>query len=82
MMTSETADYICFLGTVLIVSAHAYVTASKAANPNLVGGLVGAALLILPLTFNCNLPSRVFASAWAVVALFGVGKVRQRGKRI
>ncbi|HTK72776.1 MAG TPA: permease [Croceibacterium sp.] len=83
-MTPETANGIGFLGMVLIVSASALVTASKTANPYLVGGLdlVSAAALIRSLTVNRNRPSMVLASVWAVVALFGLGKARQRGKRV
>jgi peptidoglycan/LPS O-acetylase OafA/YrhL len=75
-MTSETANIIGFLGMALIVAAYAYVTASKSANPYLLHGLnlVGAALLILSLTVNRNLPSMVLESVWAAVALFGLGK--------
>ena len=75
-MTPEFANYIGFLGMALIVSAYAYVTASKAANPFVLHGmnLVGAVLLILSLTVNRNLPSMVLESVWAIVALFGLGK--------
>ncbi len=75
-MTPDLANSIGFIGMALIVSAYAYVTASKAANPFLLHGLnlVGAALLILSLTVNRNLPSMVLESVWAVVALFGLGK--------
>ena len=75
-MTPDTANYIGFLGMALIVSAYAYVTASKHANPYLLHGLnlAGATLLILSLTVNRNLPSMVLESMWAVVALFGLGK--------
>ena len=75
-MSPETANYIGFVGMALIVSAYAYVTASKAANPFVLHGmnLVGAALLVLSLTVNRNLPSMVLESVWAVVALFGLGK--------
>ena len=83
-MTPETANYVGFLGMALIVGAYAYVTASKAANPFVLHGmnLVGAALLILSLTVNRNLPSMVLESVWAVVALFGLGKALFGGKRI
>ena len=75
-MTPEAANYVGFIGMALIVSAYAYVTASKAANPFVLHGmnLVGAALLILSLTVNRNLPSMVLESVWAVVALFGLAK--------
>jgi len=75
-MTSETANYVGFVGMALIVSAYAYVTASKAANPFVLHGmnLAGAALLVLSLAVNRNLPSMVLESVWAVVALFGLGK--------
>ena len=75
-MSPETANYIGFVGMALIVSAYAYVTASKAANPFVLHGmnLVGAALLVLSLTVNRNLPSMVLESVWALVALFGLGK--------
>jgi peptidoglycan/LPS O-acetylase OafA/YrhL len=75
-MTSELANYIGFLGMALIVSAYAYVTAAKAANPFLLHGLnlVGAVLLVLSLTVNRNLPSMVLESVWAAVALFGLAK--------
>ena len=75
-MTPETANYVGFVGMALIVGAYAYVTASKATNPYLLHGLnlVGAALLILSLTVNRNLPSMVLESVWAVVALFGLAK--------
>jgi peptidoglycan/LPS O-acetylase OafA/YrhL len=76
LVTPEFANYIGFLGMALIVSAYAYVTASKAANPFVLHGmnLVGAVLLILSLTVNRNLPSMVLESVWAIVALFGLGK--------
>jgi peptidoglycan/LPS O-acetylase OafA/YrhL len=75
-VTPETANVIGFIGMALIVSAYAYITASKAANPYLLHGLnlVGAALLILSLTVNRTLPSMVLESVWALVALFGLGK--------
>jgi peptidoglycan/LPS O-acetylase OafA/YrhL len=75
-VTSDLANYVGFAGMALIVGAYAYVTASKAANPYLLHGLnlVGAALLILSLTVNRNLPSMVLESVWAVVALFGLAK--------
>jgi peptidoglycan/LPS O-acetylase OafA/YrhL len=75
-VTPAFANLIGFIGMALIVSAYAYVTASKAANPFVLHGmnLVGAALLILSLTVNRNLPSMVLESVWAVVALFGLGK--------
>ena len=75
-MTPEIANIIGFAGMALIVGAYAYVTASKAANPFLLHGLnlVGAALLILSLTVNRNLPSMVLESVWALVALFGLAK--------
>jgi peptidoglycan/LPS O-acetylase OafA/YrhL len=75
-MTPILANYVGFAGMALIVSAYAYVTASRAANPFVLHGLnlVGAALLILSLTVNRNLPSMVLESVWAIVALFGLGK--------
>ena len=75
-MTPNTANYVGFFGMALIVSAYAYVTVSKAANPYLLHGLnlIGAALLILSLTVNRNLPSMVLESVWAAVALFGLAK--------
>jgi hypothetical protein len=75
-MTPEAANSIGFIGMALIVAAYAYVTASKATNPYLLHGLnlVGAALLILSLTVNRNLPSMVLESVWVAVALFGLGK--------
>ena len=75
-MTPEVANYVGFAGMALIVSAYAYVTVSKAANPYLLHGLnlIGAALLILSLMVNRNLPSMVLESIWAVVALFGLAK--------
>jgi peptidoglycan/LPS O-acetylase OafA/YrhL len=75
-VTPEVANYVGFAGMALIVGAYAYVTASKAANPFLLHGLnlIGAALLILSLTVNRNLPSMVLESVWAVVALFGLTK--------
>jgi len=42
--------------------------------------LVGAALLIVSLTVNRNLPSMVLEGIWAAVALFGLAKaLRSRG---
>ena len=75
-MSAETANYVGFIGMALIVSAYAYVTVSKAANPYQLHGLnlIGAALLILSLTVNRNLPSMVLESVWAAVALFGLAK--------
>jgi hypothetical protein len=75
-VSPETANYVGFAGMALIVSAYAYVTASRAVNPFVLHGmnLVGAALLILSLTVNRNLPSMVLESVWAAVALFGLGK--------
>ena len=75
-MTPALANYVGFIGMALIVSAYAYLTASKAAKPVVLHGmnLVGAALLILSLTVNRNLPSMVLESVWALVALFGLGK--------
>jgi peptidoglycan/LPS O-acetylase OafA/YrhL len=75
-VTPDLANYVGFAGMALIVGAYAYVTASKAANPFLLHGLnlIGAALLILSLTVNRNLPSMVLESVWAVVALFGLTK--------
>jgi len=75
-MTPDLANTIGFIGMALIVSAYAYVTVSKAANPFVLHGmnLVGAALLVLSLTVNRNLPSMVLESVWALVALFGLGK--------
>jgi peptidoglycan/LPS O-acetylase OafA/YrhL len=75
-VSPETANYVGFAGMALIVSAYAYVTASKAANPYVLHGmnLVGAVLLVLSLTVNRNLPSMVLESVWALVALFGLGK--------
>ena len=82
-MTPDTANIIGFIGMALIVSAYAYVTASKQANPYLLHGLnlAGAALLILSLTVNRNLPSMVLESVWALVALFGLGKALLGGRR-
>jgi len=82
-VTPEVANYVGFAGMALIVSAYAYVTVSKAANPYLLHSLnlVGAALLILSLTVNRNLPSMVLESVWAVVALFGLGKALFGGRR-
>lgn len=82
-MTSETANLIGFVGMALIVSAYAYVTASKAANPFVLHGmnLAGAALLVLSLTVNRNLPSMVLESVWAVVAMFGLGKALLTSRR-
>jgi peptidoglycan/LPS O-acetylase OafA/YrhL len=75
-MTPEAADYIGFIGMALIVSAYVYVTVSKTANPYVLHSLnlVGAALLILSLTVNRNLPSMVLEGVWAAVALFGLAK--------
>jgi len=75
-VTPETANFLGFVGMALIVSAYAYVTASKAANPFVLHGinLAGAALLVLSLTVNRNLPSMVLESVWALVALFGLRK--------
>ncbi|HEY7806538.1 MAG TPA: permease [Croceibacterium sp.] len=84
-MSSDLANSIGFVGMALIVSAYAYVTASKAANPYLLHGmnLIGAGLLILSLTVNRNIPSMVLESVWAAVALFGLAKafVTPRGTR-
>jgi len=81
-VTSETANTIGFIGMALIVAAYAYVTASKAANPFVLHGmnLVGAALLVLSLTVNRNLPSMVLESIWATVAIFGLGKALFAGR--
>ena len=75
-MSSDLANYVGFLGMALIVCAYAYVTASKAANPFVLHGmnLAGAALLVISLTVNRNLPSMVLESIWAAVAIFGLGK--------
>jgi hypothetical protein len=75
-VTPDLANYVGFAGMALIVGAYAYVTASKAANLFLLHGLnlIGAALLILSLTVNLNLPSMVLESVWALVALFGLTK--------
>ena len=82
-MTAETANYVGFVGMALIVSAYVYVTASRVANPFLLHGtnLVGAALLILSLTVNRNVPSMVLESVWALVALFGLAKALFGGSR-
>ena len=75
-MSPTFANSVGFLGMALIVSAYAYVTVSKAANPFVLHGmnLVGAALLIASLTVNRNLPSLVLESIWLAVALFGLVK--------
>jgi peptidoglycan/LPS O-acetylase OafA/YrhL len=76
LVSSDLANYVGFAGMALIVAAYAYVTVSEAANPYLLHGLnlIGAALLILSLTVNRNLPSMVLESIWAVVALVGLAK--------
>ena len=81
-MSSDLANYVGFLGMALIVCAYAYVTASKAANPFVLHGmnLAGAALLVLSLTVNRNLPSLVLESVWAAVAVFGLARAVFRGK--
>ena len=75
-MTSELANYVGFAGMALIVTAYAYVTVSKAANPFALHGmnLVGAALLVLSLSVNRNLPSLVLEIIWAAVAVLGLAK--------
>ena len=81
-MSSGLANYVGFFGMALIVLAYVYVTASKAANPFVLHSLnlVGAALLIVSLTVNRNLPSMVLEGIWAAVALFGLAKaLRSRG---
>ena len=82
-MTPGFANIIGFIGMALIVSAYAYVTVSKAANPFVLHGmnLAGAALLVLSLTVNRNLPSLVLESVWAAVAAFGIGKALFGGRR-
>lgn len=83
-MTADTANSIGFFGMALIVAAYAYLTASKAANPYILHGMNfgGAALLIVSLTVNRNLPSMVLESVWAAVALFGLAKALVGGSRV
>jgi len=73
-MSSELATLVGFVGTALIVAAYIYVTAQKAPNPFILHGMnfAGAALLVLSLLVNTNLPALVLEGIWAAIALWGL----------
>ena len=72
----DLATLVGFVGMVMIVSAYAYLTASKAANPFILHGtnLLGAILLAISLLVHTNLPSLVLEAIWIGVALWGLTK--------
>lgn len=77
------ADIVGFVGMALIITAYAYVTASKVPNPFLLHGLnlIGATLLVLSLLVNTNLPALVLETTWAAIALWGLTKATLSRRR-
>lgn len=78
------ASLVGFLGTICIVGAYFYLTASARPNPWLLHGtnLAGAGLLTVSLLVHTNWPSLVLEGFWAAIALWGLLKAwraRQTG---
>lgn len=70
------ATLVGFLGTILIVSAYAYLTAKDDPNPFVLHGmnLFGAILLSISLLVHTNLPSLILEVIWISVAIWGLAK--------
>lgn len=70
------AAMVGFAGTILIVGAYFYLTASARPNPWLLHGanLAGASLLTVSLLVHTNWPSLVLEGFWASIAAWGLWK--------
>jgi hypothetical protein len=70
------SNILGFIGTACCILAYAYITYEDAPNRYLQHGLnfAGAALLLISLMVNVNLPSIAMEALWAVIAGWGLVK--------
>ncbi|MDT0576651.1 permease [Croceicoccus sp. F390] len=80
MPIGQIATIVGFAGMLCVVTAYAYLTASKDPDPLLLhgGNLIGAAMLAFSLVINPNLPSLVLEGIWACVACWGLYKALRK----
>lgn len=71
-------DLLGVVGVLLILVAYAGATSKRldpAEAPALLLNLAGALLILLSLYFDFNLSAVLMEGAWALVALYGLGKL-------
>lgn len=81
-ISSLAADIIGMVGTLLFIGGFAYANARQDFDRltfNLVN-LAGAALLLVSLSVNFNLPAFVLEASWAAIASWGAWKALKQRK--
>lgn len=81
-ISSLAADIIGMVGTLLFIGGFAYANARQDFDRltfNLVN-LAGAALLLMSLSVNFNLPAFVLEASWAAIASWGAWKALKQRK--
>lgn len=71
-------DFLGVVGVLLILVAYAGATTKRldpAEAPALLLNLFGALLILLSLYFDFNLSAVLMEGAWALVALYGLGRL-------
>ncbi|MEP6704691.1 MAG: hypothetical protein ABJB34_07790 [Acidobacteriota bacterium] len=76
-------DIVGTLGVAIIILTYAFLQIERVRSDQLIYSLlnaVGAALILVSLYFDFNLPSLVVEFFWLLISLFGIGKylARQR----
>ena len=78
------ADAAGVFGVLLILIAYAGATTGKLdpkRPPALLLNLAGALLILLSLAYDFNLSAVLMEAAWALVALFGLGRLALQRRR-
>ena len=80
-MTLSIPNLVGLLGVALIVLIYFLIQIERVSADRLiysVGNGLGAALILVSLLFEFNLPSFVFESIWLAISLYGIVKVLRR----
>ncbi len=85
LMSSDAANVVGMIGSGLMMIAYAYSNVARQINFvtfNLLN-LVGSLMLIASLTVHFNIASMALEVVWAIIALFGLGRIwfGRRGSR-
>ena len=76
-------DIIGTVGVAVIILTYVLLQIERVRSDQLIYSLlnaVGAALILISLYFDFNLPSVVVEAFWLLISLFGIGKYFVRGR--
>ncbi len=77
MIGSEWANIVGMIGSGLMVAAYAYSNVARQIDFLLFNllNLIGSLMLIASLTVHFNMASMALEVVWAIIALFGLGRI-------